>query len=206
MQGKVDSAVERFSRFRAEGSITRADVVVLVLDAVQGPTAQDKKIASLVMKHRKGCVVLVNKWDVASEETTQRQYGPELLRAMPFLEYCPVVFASARTGYNVKRSVEAIDHVAAQVSTMLPTGVLNRALMDAYNRVHPPVVKGRPLKLFYATQVGVEPIRIRVFVNNPRKVTAAYKQYLVKSLRRKFGLEGAPVVLEFRARPRSKDE
>ena len=197
---KIDSSVERFGHFRAERSIRRADIVVLVLDATSGPTAQDKKIAAMVQENKKGCIVLVNKWDL--EETTQRQYGPELQKAMPFMGYCPVVFASAKTGYNIRRSVEGIDHVAAQISAGIPTGILNRTIIDAYERVHPPAVKGRNLKILYATQVGCEPIRIRLFVNDPRRVSQAYRAYLIRILREKFGLEGAPVLLQFTGRKR----
>lgn len=201
--GKVSSTVERFSLFRAEQSVQNADVVVLVVDATQGPTQQDKKIAAMVVKHGRGCVVLVNKWDLS--ETTQRQYGPEISYRMPFMGYCPVVFTSAQSGYNIKRSIDAIDHVAAQVKMQLPTGILNRALMTAYERVSPPAIKGRRLKIFYATQVGVNPIRVKLFVNDPKCATMPYQQYLRKSLRRNFGLEGAPVVLQFASR-RSTDK
>lgn len=198
--GKIDSSVERFSRFRAEKSIKNADVVVLVLDAVQRPTSQDKKIASLICEHRKGCVILINKWDI--EETTQRQYGPEILHALPFMRHCPVVFMSAKTGYNIRHTVEAIDYVSAQLQTDIPTGVLNRTIIDAYNRVHPPAAGGKRVKLFYATQVGKAPITIRMFVNDPRIIKSNYKDYLVRRLREKFGLEGVPVILQFRARTR----
>ncbi len=198
--GKVDTAVETFSLARSEESIRSASVVVLVLDAVQGPTAYDKRIAALICEHRRGCVILVNKWDLATDEVTQRQYGPALVKAMPFMGHCPVVFASAKDGYNVKRTVEAIDHVALQVTGTLPTGVLNRTLHDAYAAVGPPAFKGRRLKLYYATQVGKDPIRIRIFVNRVDMVRPAYETYLIKRLREKFGLDGAPVLLQFEAR------
>ena len=201
--GKIRTSVDRFSNFRTERSIRRADVVILVVDATAGePTAQDKKIASLVAEHEKGCVVVVNKWDLA--DVTQRVYGPELSAAMPFMAHCPVVFMSAATGYNIRHSVEAIDHVAAQIQTQLPTGLLNRAILTAYKKVSPPSVGGARLKLFYSTQVGTAPLRIRLFVNDPRRVRPAYRDYLIRSLREKFGLEGAPLVLQFRARPRKQ--
>lgn len=198
--GKIDNTVERFSLFRAEQSIKDANVVVLVLDTVQGPTAHDKKIAALICKHNRGCVMLVNKWDLATDAVTQRQYTPALLKVMPFMAHCPVVFASAKDGYNVKRTVEAIDLVAAQVTGTLPTGMLNRTLQDAYEKVSPPALGGRRLKLYYATQVGVDPIRLRVYVNRPDLVRPAYETYLTKALRAKFGLDGAPVILQFQAR------
>ncbi|MFC1497859.1 ribosome biogenesis GTPase Der [Verrucomicrobiota bacterium] len=198
-RGKAEDAVERYSSFRAEQSIENADVTVLLLDAVQGPTAQDKKIAASIIKNEKGCVILVNKWDLAGS-MTQRKYGPAVCKVMPFMGHCPVVFASAKTGYNVRRTIEAIDHVAAQVQGSLPTGILNRTIIDACEKVHPPAIKGKQLKTYYATQVGVQPLRIRLFVNNPKLIRNAYRTYLIKSLRKKFGLEGAPVILQFRAR------
>ncbi len=198
--GKIDSTVERFSLMRAEKSIKHANVVVLVLDAKQGPTAHDKKIAALVREYHRGCIVLVNKWDLAEGEVTQRQYGPALVKTMPFMGHCPVLFASAKSGYNIRRTIEAIDYVASQVTVDIPTGILNRTLQDAYERVGPPSVKGKRLKIYYAAQVGKDPIRIRLFVNQPKIVRPAYRTYLVKRLRERFGLEGAPVLLQFRAR------
>jgi GTP-binding protein len=196
--GKIDNSVERFSRFRAEKSIAKADVVVLVMDAETGPTAQDKRIASMIQDNRKGCVMVINKWDLS--ESTQRQAMPAIAAQLPFMNYCPISFISAKTGYNIRRSVEIIDYVASQVALELPTGILNRVIGDAVNRVQAPASKGRRLKIFYATQVGVEPVRIRIFVNDPRRVVPAYREYLVKQLRRQFGLEGAAVELQFRAR------
>lgn len=202
-RNKVDNAVERFSQFRAEHSVRRADVVVLVLDAVQGPTAQDKKVGALVARHGKGCVVLVNKWDLAGE-TTQRQYGPAVAETLPFLAHCPITFASAETGYNIRRTIDVIDHVAAQVNATLPTGLLNRTLTSAVQRTHPPSYRGKDTKVFYATQCGVSPIRIRGFVTDPRAITPAYEKYLVKSVRRNFGLEGAPIFFQWRDRHADK--
>jgi GTPase len=198
--GKIDTSVERFSLMRSERSIRDATVVVLVMDALQGPTAYDKKIAALINTHRRGCVILVNKWDLAEGQVTQRQYGPALVRTLPFMGHCPVIFASAQSGYNVKSTIAAIDQVAGQVTGTLPTGVLNRAIQDAATRVSPPATGGRRIRIYYATQVGADPIQIRIFVNRPDLMTPAYETYLIKSLREHFGLEGAPVVLQFRPR------
>ncbi|MFU8779730.1 MAG: ribosome biogenesis GTPase Der [Kiritimatiellia bacterium] len=203
-KGKIDTAVERFSLSKAEQSIRRAGVVVLILDAVQGPTAFDKRIAAFVQEHKRGCVILVNKWDLAQDAVTQRQYGPALVEAMPFMGHCPVVFASAKDGYNIRRTIEAIDHVAGQVTGTLPTGILNRTLHRAYDQAAPAATGGRRLKLYYATQVGRDPVTIRIFVNRPDLVQAAYETYLIRRLREEFGLEGAAVVLQFRPRS-SKD-
>lgn len=197
--GKVDTAVERFSLFRAEHTIGHADVVAVVLDAEQGPTAQDKKIARKVIEHRKGCLLLVNKWDLAMEEKiTQRRYGAALREAMPHLTFAPVVFMSAKSGYNIRKSIEAMDYVASQVSMEIGTGTLNRVLHDAFKKVGPPTVSGKRLKFYYATQTGAKPLRFALFVNNQKLVAPAYKSYLVNILRSSFGLEGAPLVLQFR--------
>ena len=193
--GKVKSAVEKFSRLRTEKSIAKSDVVVLVLDTVQGPTTYDKKIGSLVMEYRKGCVILVNKWDLTTDRS-ERRYDSALKSVVPFLRHCPVVFASAKTGFNIRRSVEVINHVASQVSVTLPTALLNRTITEACMRA----VSPKGLKIFYSTQVGTGPVRIRLFVNDAKKVQRGYKAYLVRKLREGFGLEGAPVVLEFRSR------
>jgi GTP-binding protein len=196
--GKVHQSVERFSVFRAEKSIERADIVCLMIEAVQGPTVQDKKIASKILESRKGCVILVNKWDMAKGADAE-EYEKALRRELFFLDYAPIVFASSTSGYNIRRSIEAIDHVAAQVSTMLPTGLLNRTLHDAFKRVQPPEVKGHRLKFYYCAQTGVQPLWFRMFVNDPRRITDAYRIYLQKAMRRAFGLEGAPLVLDFRS-------
>ena len=198
---KVDDTVERFSVMRTERSIQRADVVVLMLDAALGPSAQDKTIVDMILRERKGCVIVVNKWDLMGH-STQKQYTEAMGHALPFLQWVPLVFVSAQDGFNIKRSLETIDHVAAQVQTQLSTGVLNRAILDAVDRVQPPMVKGKRFKIYYATQTGTKPIRIGLFVNDPDRLPAAYEEYLIHTLRRHFGLEGAPIFLEPKARAR----
>jgi len=195
---KIKDAVEKYSYFRAEDSIKRCDVAVLVLDALQGPSVQDKKIAAMISKNYKGCVVLVNKWDL--QEETQTQFGPKLLKEIGFLAHCPIVFCSAKDGYNIRKSLDAIDHVGAQVSTQIPTGILNRAIQNAYKKVNPQSVGGKRLKIYYVTQTGIEPIRFRFYVNSPKLLMPNYKTYLMRQLRESFGLEGAFVYLDFRAR------
>jgi len=200
---KIDNSVERFSLFRAEKSVEEADVVVLVMDPEIGPTNRDKHIAALIQKHEKGCVIIMNKWDLAQEkEMTQAQAEPVLRQIMPFMNFCPVVFTSTVTGLNVRKSIEIIDAVAAQTRVDLPTGMLNRTIKEAMERVHPPRRNGKRLKVYYAVQVGKAPIRIRLFVNNPKLVTKQYKDFVIRSLRERFGLEGAPVILLLKARDR----
>jgi len=200
--GKVDNSVEKFSVFRAEKSVRNADVVVLMLDAAQGPTSQDKTIADRVQQEHKGCVFVVNKWDLMTE-SSQREYREALSRAVPFLKWVPVVFVSAATGFNMRRSLDAIDLVAAQIQTELPTTVLNRAITEAAERVQAPMVGGKRFRVYYATQIGTKPIRIALFVNDPKRLTDAYREFLVHTLRRRFGLDGCPIVLVPRVRPRT---
>jgi GTP-binding protein len=201
---RVDNAVERFSHMRAEESIRRADVVVHVLDAAQGPREQDKKVAAMIRDHARGCVLLVNKWDLL-KDSERKEYSEALARVIPFAAHYPVVYVSAKTGLRVRQCVEAIDRVAAHVRARLPTGMLNRTLADAYARVQPPMIQGKRLKIFYATQVGTSPIRVRLFVNDPRRITPAYREYLIRNLRRVFGLEGAPILLHLSERKREDD-
>lgn len=203
---KIDNAVERFSRFRAEASVKEADVAVLVIDATAGPLVQDKRIAALIDKESKGCVVVVNKWDIAHDnpetEVTETKYEPELRRAMPFLNHCPVVFVSAKSGYNIRRVLETIDEVAAGTRAKLPTGLLNRVIGDAYAAVKPPSSGRKHFKIFYAAQTGNEPLRVRLFVNDAKIPGPNYTAYLTKALRAAFGLEGVPVLIDYRNRTR----
>ena len=131
---------------------------------------------------------------------SEREYRGALDKAVPFLSSAPAVFVSSKTGFNIRRSIETMDNVAAQIITQLPTGVLNRTLILALERVAPPFVKGKRLKIFYATQVGVKPITILLFVNDCTKLIPAYEAYLVNTLRKTFGLEGAPVIFQLKPR------
>lgn len=199
-------AVDWFSNIRTDEAIKRADVVVIVLDAENGPTSRDKKVAAKVIDAQKGCILLLNKWDLAEEvvgqEITQTKYLPALRAALPFMGFAPVLFVSAKSGYNIKRSVEAIDYVAAQTRTEITTGVLNRVIQAACDRYPPPIAKGKRLKVYYATQTGTQPIYIKVFVNNPDYARSNWLSYLQNQLRDAFGLEGAPMFIKLVPRSR----
>jgi GTP-binding protein len=197
------TAVDAFSLMRVEDAVRRADVAVLLLDAVEGPRRQDKKIVDLILESRKGCVVLVNKWDQA-RSVSQKEYGDALFEALPFLRNNPIVFLSALTGYKVRDALTAVDRVAASVSAKLSTGLLNRVLQDAFEAIRPPSAGGRRLKLYYATQTGTRPVRLRAFVNDPTLLTPAYERYLLQALRRAFDLAGAPIL--FNAVPRNSPD
>lgn len=200
---KIDSSVERFSHFRAEKTVATADICLLVMDATVGPTVQDKHIAALIQKHQKGCLLVINKWDLAMEQgLTQTQYEPSLRKEMPFINYCPMVFISAKEGYNVRRSIDVIDLVAGNVNTRLPTGILNRTLETAAARVKPPSAFGKSFRFYYAVQTGTAPVALRLFCNDPRIIKKQYTDYLIRSLRENFDLVGAPVLIFYRARTR----
>ena len=199
-------AVDWFSNLRTDKAIERADVVVMVLDAETGPTSRDKKVAAKIIEAQKGCLLL-NKWDLAQdadEEITQTKYLPALREALPFMGFAPVLFVSAKSGYNIKRSVEAIDYVAAQTRVEITTGVLNRVIEQAIEKYPPPMAHGKRLKVFYATQTGTNPIYIKVFVNNPDNARSNWLAYLQNQFRDAFGLEGAPIFIKLVARSRPK--
>lgn len=202
--GKVEGAVERFSIYRAEGSIQRSDIVILMLDASQGPTAQDKAIANTVMDANKGCIVIVNKWDLVKHVTTQKEYRDALERVVPFLRWVPFLFLSAKEGFHLQKCMETINLVAENIQTRIPTATLNRVITAAHGKVQPPMLQGKRFKIYYATQTAVRPVTIHLFVNDPERLTQAYHDYLLHALRRQFGLEGAPILLVAKARPRGE--
>lgn len=223
---RVDDSIEFFSTKRAEDSIRRCDIAILVLDAEAGILEQDKKIADLITEAQKACIVLVNKWDLAkvglhegAELKTRKPSGdrhgqdeaPNLARfgqwvqeRLFFLDYAPVIFTSAETRFNLNRLLEAIRYVAAQLQQTVPTAVLNRVLYDAIERRQPVSSAGHRLKFFYATQVAKAPPTFLLFVNRKDLFSPEYSKYLGNQIRRSFGYEGCPIVL--RARPRPKVE
>ena len=197
------TSVDNFSLFRREQAIEEADVVLLLLDPVLGPTMQDKRIAGKILDANKACVILMNKWDLAQEQgMTETKSIPALRKMMPFLNFAPVVFCSNKSGYNIRRTVDAIDRAAASASERLPTGMLNRVFTAATKKTLAPMVKGKRLKVYYALQVSTNPQTIRLFVNDPKLVTPAYLSFLEKNVRARFGLEGAPLRIFLKARSR----
>ena len=197
------TSVDNFSLFRSEQAIEEADVVLLVMDPVMGPTLQDKRIAGKILDAHRSCVVLMNKWDLAQEQGITETKATEALRSMmPFLNFAPVVYCSNKSGYNIRRTVEAIDRAAASACEKIPTGMLNNAIVKAAKRTLSPMMNGKRLKIYYALQVSTNPQTIRLFVNNPKLVTPAYMSYIEKNIRARFGLEGAPLRLFLKARTR----
>ena len=199
------SSVDNFSLFRSEEAIEEADVVVLLLDPTMGPTMQDKRIAGKILDAKKACVLMMNKWDLANADgiTDEKKAAEAVRKMMPFLSFAPIVFCSNKSGYNIRRTVDAIDRAAASAGERLPTGMLNRVIETAAKRTLSPMVRGRRLKIYYALQVSTNPQTIRFFVNDPKLVTPAYLAYLERMIRARFGLEGAPLRMFLKARPRN---
>jgi GTP-binding protein len=161
------------------------------------------RIAGKIIDAQKACVVLMNKWDLAVEKGMTEKDATDVIRKMmPFLTFAPIVFCSAKSGYNIRRTVDAIDAVASSVKTQMPTGVLNRTIEVATKKTLAPMRNGKRLKVYYGLQVGTAPLTIRLFVNDPKLVTPAYKSYIEKAIRARFGLEGAPLRIFMKARSR----
>lgn len=227
---RVNESIEFFSVKRAEDSIARCDIVVFVLDAASGILEQDKKIADKIVEARKGCIVVMNKWDLYAEHvrlareeavsklrsrapregggqrmTTLAEFGQWVQEKLFFLDYAPVIFTSAHDGTNLDRLLEAVRYVAAQLQQKVPTAVLNRTLRDAIDRRQPVSVSGKRLKFFYATQTRQAPPSFLLFVNDKRLYSEAYAKYLRDQLRQAFGFEGCALVLNARNREQTEN-
>lgn len=199
------TSVDNFSLFRSEQAIAEADVVVLVLDPRLGPTMQDKRIAGKILDAHRACVVMMNKWDLATADGISETKALSAMREMmPFLAFAPVVFCSNVSGYNIRRTVEAIDRAAESAVMRLPTGMLNNVLDKAAKKTLSPMIRGKRLKIYYGVQVATNPQTIRLFVNDPKLITPAYMSYIEKNIRSRFGLEGAPLRIFAKARARKQ--
>jgi GTPase len=203
-RGKVASgaAAERYSTMRALTALSRADVAVLVIDAVEGLTSQDAHVAGYAIEEGKGLVLAVNKWDLVAEKTdrTFDQYVEWIRNEVPFLEFAPIVSISAKTGQRVGRVLELAIDIWAERRKRVPTGELNRMLSAATERTPPPLVRGRRPRLFYATQAGIAPPTFVFFASDAAAVHFSYRRYLENRLRETFGFDGTPIRLVFRDR------
>ena len=209
-RGKHSTSVEIFSVMRAERSIRRADVCVLIVDVTMGVTAQDKRIAGLIQKAHKPAIVVLNKWDLVSprrrEKHSARQLIEEARERIFFLEYAPALITSAVTGENVEKLFASIETIQRAARQRIGTGVLNRLLRQAFEANPPPMVKGRRLKLLYATQAGgtkerqLQPLEFVLFVNDPQLINKTYHRYLESRIRTAEPYPGLPIVLTLRRR------
>ena len=205
-KSKVDDRVEKFSVLRATMAIERSDVGVIMIDAQEGVTEQDTKVAGLAHEAGKACVIVVNKWDAIEKDgKTMQRMEEDVRRDLSYMTYAPVLFISALTGQRVDRLFGLIDNVVNQAAMRIPTGVLNQVLNDAQARVQPPTDKGKRLKIYYMTQIGVKPPHFVIFCNDAKLFHFSYQRYLENQIRATFGLTGTPVRITIRQKGDKED-
>lgn len=198
-KAKVDDAIEKYSVLRATMAIERSDVCLILIDAQDGVTEQDTKVAGLAHEAGKACIIVVNKWDAVEKDSkTMDRMREDIRRDLSYMTYAPILFISALTGQRIERLFDLINYVNDQSATRITTGMLNSVLADAQTRVQPPTDKGRRLKIYYMTQVGVKPPHFVVFCNDKKLFHFSYQRYLENQIRSVFGLEGTPVILSIR--------
>ena len=204
-RGKIDAALERYSVIRSLRAIDRADVVLMLIDAAEGVSEQDKKIAGYVHESGRASVLVVNKWDLVPKDgKTSLRYTETMRQELGFMQYSPVVFLSALTKQRVSRIPEIVKYVAEQHAMRVSTSLLNQVVRDAVGINPPPSDRGRKLKIYYATQASVKPPTIVFFVNDPELMHFSYLRFLENKLREAFGFEGTPLKLV--VRPRQGEE
>jgi len=197
--------LERFSIVRALAAIDRCDVALMVIDATQGVTEQDAKIAGYIDEQGKAAIIVINKWDAIEKDTgTMNEYIAKVREGLKFMAYAPVLFISALTGQRVNKVLETVKQVCYESRRRITTGLLNDILSDAQAALQPPATSGRRLKIYYATQQGIQPPTFVMFVNDEKLMHFSYERYLEKQFRKSFGFEGTP--LKFILREKKRDE
>lgn len=200
-KARIDEPIEKYSIIRSLRAVDRSDVVLMVIDAIDGVTEQDKKIAGYAHEAGKGIVLVVNKWDLYDKDNTSTlRYTENLRRELVFMQYAPVVFVSAMTKQRIHRLPEVIHYVAEQNAMRISTSVLNQVVEDAIAINPPPTEKGKRLKILYATQVKIKPPTFVIFVNEPEIMHFSYQRYLENKLREAFGFEGTPLQMIIRGK------
>ena len=200
-KARIDEPIEKYSIIRSLRAVDRSDVVLMVIDAIDGITEQDKKIAGYAHEAGKGIVLVVNKWDLYDKDNTSTlRYTENLRRKLVFMQYAPVVFVSAMTKQRIHRLPEVIHYVAEQNAMRISTSVLNQVVEDAIAINPPPTEKGQRLKILYATQVKIKPPTFVIFVNEPEIMHFSYQRYLENKLREAFGFEGTPLQMIIRGK------
>lgn len=197
--GKIENNIERYSVFRAQLAVERSDVCVIMIDATQGVTAQDERVAGIAHENGKPSVIVINKWDLVEKDgKTLDNMRKDVYTALSYMTYAPVLFISAKTGQRVDRLFELINYVNDQSQMRISTGLLNDVLNDAITRVQPPTDKGKRLKIYYMTQTGIKAPTFVIFVNNAELFHFSYQRYIENKLREVFGFEGTPIKLVIR--------
>ncbi|MBQ3150538.1 MAG: ribosome biogenesis GTPase Der [Clostridia bacterium] len=204
-KSKVDDAIEKYSVIRARMAVERAHVCVIMIDATEGFTEQDSKVAGIAHEEGKACIIAVNKWDAVEKDgKTMDAYRKKLMNDFSFMSYAPIIFISAKTGQRLDRLFELIKYVNDQNAMRISTGRLNDVLADATARVQPPTDKGRRLKIYYMTQASTRPPTFVCFVNRKDLFHYSYQRYIDNQIREVFGLEGTPTRMIIREREQKK--
>ena len=205
-KARVTERIEHYSVLRAYMAVDRADVCLILIDATEGFTEQDSKVAGYAHEQGKASIIVVNKWDLIEKDgKTMDKMRQDVMRDLSYMTYAPIVFISALTGQRVDRLFELINYVNDQAATRISTGMLNSVLADATARVQPPTDKGRRLKIYYMTQVGIRPPHFVCFCNDARLFHFSYQRYLENQIRATFGLEGTPVRLTIRQKSEKEE-
>ena len=205
-KNKIYEDIERYSVIRAIAAIERSDVCLLMMDATSGISDQDKRIAGLAHESGKGIVVCVNKWDALEKETnTMKEYRKRIAAEFPFMSYAPVIFISALTGQRLGSVLETVKTVSENRSVRIPTGQLNSLISDAVMMKHPPSDKGKSLKIYYATQIGIRPPLFSFKVNSRQLMHFSYSRYLENRIRETYGFEGTSIKFVFREKGDKED-
>ena len=198
-KSRVEEDIERYSVLRATMAIDRSDVCLIMIDATEGVTEQDTKVAGLAHEAGKASIIVVNKWDLVEKDgKTMDRMTEEVRQGLAYMSYAPIIFISALTGQRVDKLFDLIVAVSNQASMRITTGMLNTVLSDAQTRVQPPTDKGRRLKIYYMTQVGIRPPHFVVFCNDKKLFHFSYRRYLENQIRSVFGLEGTPIIMTVR--------
>lgn len=204
-KSRINDAIEKFSIIRARMAVERANVCVIMIDATEGFTEQDSKVAGIAVEQGKACIVCVNKWDaIEKDSNTMNEFRNKLANDFSFMSYAPVMFISAKTGQRIDKLFEMIAFVHTQNSMRISTGRLNEALAAATARVQPPTDKGKRLKIYYITQASTRPPTFVFFVNNAELFHFSYQRYLENQIREFFGLDGTPIRFIIRERGEGK--
>lgn len=200
-KSKVNDNIERYSVLRAKMAVERADVCVIMIDAVDGFTEQDSKVAGIALEEGKACIIAVNKWDMVEKDgRTMDEYRKSLMKDFAFMSFAPIIFISAKTGQRIDRLFELIKYVHSQNTMRISTGMLNDVLANATARVQPPTDKGRRLRIYYITQASTKPPTFVCFCNRADLFHYSYQRYIENQIRSTFGLEGTPVRMVIRER------
>lgn len=205
-QSRVEDRIEKFSVLRAKMAVERAQVCLLVIDAAEGITEQDEKIAGIAHEAGKAIIICVNKWDlIEKDNSTTNAFTKKIYDALSYMTYAPLLFISAQTGQRVVKLFEYINYVHNQTNMRISTGMLNDVLADAVNRVQPPTDKGRRLKIYYMTQTAVAPPTFVSFCNSAELFHFSYQRYLENCLRQTFGFKGTPIRMIIRQKGDNED-